>query len=123
MQHTPLYIGETEVERVKTFTFLGTHISEDFTWSHNSFQITEKARQRPYLLRRQRKFGMQAEILSNSYRGTVESVLTTSITMLYGHCPGQEGTPVCNKNSIVHLRSSLPLTTRTFTPPGREPTT
>ncbi|KAK3564962.1 hypothetical protein QTP86_031921, partial [Hemibagrus guttatus] len=35
-QHNPIYIGETEVERVKTFKFLGTYISEDFTWCHNT---------------------------------------------------------------------------------------
>ena len=80
VQHTPLYIGEAEVDRVTTFQFLGTRIREDLTWSHNILRMTKKSQQRPYFLRRLRKFGM----LSNFYRGTVESVLTTSITVITG---------------------------------------
>ncbi len=30
-QHIPSHIGQTEVERVKPFKFLGVHISEDLT--------------------------------------------------------------------------------------------
>ena len=41
-QPIPLYMGDAEVERV-TFQFLGTHISEDLTWSHNILQIMKKA--------------------------------------------------------------------------------
>lgn len=35
-QHTPMYIGEIEVERVKTFKFLRTYINEDLSWSHHT---------------------------------------------------------------------------------------
>ncbi|XDV52623.1 hypothetical protein PO909_021331 [Leuciscus waleckii] len=77
-QHTPIYIGETEVERVKTFKFLGTYISEDFTWSHNTQQ------------QRLRKFGMASKILSNFYRCSVESVITSSITVCNGSCAFQD---------------------------------
>lgn len=50
--HKPLYIDETQVETIK------------------------KSQQRQYFLRRLRKFGMPAKILSNFYRCTNESVLT-----------------------------------------------
>ncbi|KAI4897459.1 hypothetical protein NFI96_029061 [Prochilodus magdalenae] len=56
--HTPLFIGGTEVERVKTFKFLGVHISKDLT--------------------------------CNFYRSTIESVLTSSITVWYGNCTAQD---------------------------------
>ncbi|XP_054630180.1 transmembrane protein 17A isoform X2 [Dunckerocampus dactyliophorus] len=84
--HRPLFIHETEVERVKTFKFLGTHISEDLTWSHNTQQIMKKSQRRLYFLRRLRKFGMSTTILSCFYRCTMESVLTASITVWYGNC-------------------------------------
>ncbi|MCI4378698.1 hypothetical protein PGIGA_G00218730 [Pangasianodon gigas] len=64
-QHTPVYIGETEVERVKTFKFLGIYSSKDLTWSHNTQQLLRRSQQRLYFLRRLRKFGMSTEILSN----------------------------------------------------------
>lgn len=91
--HTPLLINETEVERVKTFKFLGTYISEDLTWSHNTQQIIKTdtvSQQRLYFLRRLKKFGMSTKILSNFYRCTIESVLTTSITVWYGNCTAQD---------------------------------
>ena len=69
------------MDRVKTFKFLGTHISEDLTWSHNAQQNITKSQQRLYFLRRLRKVGMPSKILSNFYRYTVESVLTSSITV------------------------------------------
>ncbi|XP_054629453.1 stromal cell-derived factor 2-like protein 1 isoform X1 [Dunckerocampus dactyliophorus] len=84
--HKPLFIDETEVERVKTFKFLGTHISEDLTWSHNTQQIMKKSQRRLYFLRRLRKFGMSTTSLSCFYRCTIESVLTASITVWYGNC-------------------------------------
>lgn len=45
-QHAPLYIDGTQVERVKSFKVLGTYISEDLTWTHNTQQIFKKAQQR-----------------------------------------------------------------------------
>ncbi|KAI4896466.1 hypothetical protein NFI96_009516 [Prochilodus magdalenae] len=88
--HTPLFIGGKEVERVKTFKFLGVHISEDLAWSHNTHYIVRKSQQQLYFLRRLRKFGMSAQILSNFYRSTIESVLTSSITVWYGNCTAQD---------------------------------
>ncbi|KAI4875883.1 hypothetical protein NFI96_009459 [Prochilodus magdalenae] len=88
--HTPLFIGGTEVERVKTFKFLGVHISEDLTWSHNTHYIVRKSQQRLYFLKRLRKFGMSAQILSNFYRSTIKSALTSSITVWYGNCTAQD---------------------------------
>ncbi|KAI4871332.1 hypothetical protein NFI96_009818, partial [Prochilodus magdalenae] len=83
--HTPLFIGGTEVERVKTFKFLGV-----LTWSHNTHYIVRKSQQRLYFLRRLRKFGKSAQILSNFYRSTIESVLTSSFTVWYANCTAQD---------------------------------
>ncbi|KAI4903672.1 hypothetical protein NFI96_008970 [Prochilodus magdalenae] len=83
-------MGGTEVERVKTFKFLCVYISEDLTWSLNTHYIVRKSQQRLYFLRRLRKFGMSAQILSNFYRSTIESVLTSSVTVWYGNCTAQD---------------------------------
>ncbi|KAI4875202.1 hypothetical protein NFI96_000084 [Prochilodus magdalenae] len=88
--HTPLFIGGTEVERVKTFKFPSIHISDDLTSSHNTHYIVRKSQQRLYFLRGLRTFGMSAQILSNFYRSTIESVLTSSITVWYGNCTAQD---------------------------------
>ena len=89
-EHSPLHIGETQVEKVKTFKFLGTYISEDLSWSHNTQHIAKKSQQRLYFLRKLRKFGLSSKLLSNFYRCTVESLLSNSITVWFGNCTVQE---------------------------------
>ena len=87
-QHRPLHNGE--VERVKTFKYLGTHISEDLSWSHNTQHIAKKSQQMRYSLRKLRKFALSTKLLSNFNRCTVESLLTNSITVWFGNCTVQE---------------------------------
>lgn len=82
--HQPLLIRGLEVERVSTFKYLGVHISDDLTWTTNTTQVVKKAQQRLYFLRRLRKFGMSPKILSNFYSCTIESILTSCITVWYG---------------------------------------
>ncbi|KAI4889410.1 hypothetical protein NFI96_034097 [Prochilodus magdalenae] len=104
--HTPLFMGETEVERVKTFKFLGVHINENLTWSHNTHYIVHKSQQRLYFLRRLRKFGMSAQILSNFYRSTIESVLTSSITVWTSTGLGSSGGPSASSGTIQNLNTA-----------------
>lgn len=66
-QHTPIYIRETEVERMKTFKFLEIYISEDVSWFNNTQHFQKKSQQRLHFLGMLRKFGMATEILSNCY--------------------------------------------------------
>ena len=75
---------------MKTFKFLGTYISKDLSWSHNTQHIARKSQQRLYFLRKLRKFGLSTKLLSNFYRCTVESILTNSITVWFGNCTVQE---------------------------------
>lgn len=49
-QHTPLLIGEREVDWVKTFEFLDVHIIGDLTSSHNINHIVWKSQHRLYNL-------------------------------------------------------------------------
>ncbi|KAI2646963.1 hypothetical protein H4Q32_030697 [Labeo rohita] len=55
VDHPPLTIDSSAVERVSSTKFLGVHITEDLTWTTNTM-------------------------------GTIESVLTSCITVWYGNC-------------------------------------
>ncbi len=65
IDHPPLTIDSSTVERVSSTKFLGVHITEDLTWTTNS---------------------LPPPILPTFYRGTIESVLTSCITVWYGNC-------------------------------------
>ncbi len=82
----PLTIDTSTVERVSSTKYLGVHITEDLTWTTNTKSISKKAQQRLHFLRRLKRASLPPPILTTFYRGTIESVLTSCITVWYGNC-------------------------------------
>ncbi len=83
---SPLTIDSSTVERVSSTKFLGVHITEDLTWTTNTMSLSKKAQQRLNFLRRLKRASFPPPILTTFYRGTIESVLTSCITVWYGNC-------------------------------------
>ncbi|KAL0197620.1 hypothetical protein M9458_006160, partial [Cirrhinus mrigala] len=86
VDHPPLTIDSSTVERVSSTKFLGVHITEDLTWTTNTMSLSKKAQQRLHFLRRLKRASLPPPILTTFYRGTIESVLTSCITVWYGNC-------------------------------------
>ncbi len=86
VDHPPLTIDSSTVERVSSTKFLGVHITEDLTWTTNTKSVSKKAQQRLHFLRRLKRASLPPPILTTFYRGTIESVLTSCITVWYGNC-------------------------------------
>ncbi len=84
--HAPLTINGATVERVSSTKFLGVHITEDLSWTNNTAALAKKAQQRLYFLRKLRRARAPAPIMCTFYRGTIESILTSCITVWYGAC-------------------------------------
>ncbi len=88
--HPPLTLDSSTVERVSSTKFLGVHITEDLTWTTNTMSVSNKAQQRLHFLRRLKRASLPPPILTTFYRGTIESVLTSCITVWYGNCSGAD---------------------------------
>ncbi|KAL0150016.1 hypothetical protein M9458_054675, partial [Cirrhinus mrigala] len=86
VDHLPLTIDSSTVERVSSTKFLGVHITEDLTWTTNITSLNKKGQQRLHFLRRLKRASLPPPILTTFYRGTIESVLTSCITVWYGNC-------------------------------------
>ncbi len=86
VDHPPLTIDTSTVERVSSAKFLGVHITEDLTWTTNTKSISKKAQQRLHFLRRLKRASLPPPILTTFYRWTIESVLTSCINVWYGNC-------------------------------------
>ncbi|TWW65219.1 hypothetical protein D4764_21G0001190 [Takifugu flavidus] len=82
----PIHINGMAVERVSSFKFLGTHISEDLSWTTNTSSIIKKAHQRLFFLRTLRKNQLSSAVLVNFYRCAIESILTNCVSVWYGSC-------------------------------------
>ncbi|KAL0160894.1 hypothetical protein M9458_044619, partial [Cirrhinus mrigala] len=86
VDHTPLTIHNSAVERVSSTKFLGVHITEDLTWTTNTMSLSKMAQQCLHFLRWLKRASLPPPILTTFYRGTIESVLTSCITVWYGNC-------------------------------------
>lgn len=102
----PLYINGDCVERVSKFTFLGTLISEDVSWSANTTAAVKKAQWRLHFLRVLRRNRLDERLLVTFYRSTIESLLaytnnqyTTSPVCTWLHTGRQEEVAAGDKNS------------------------
>uniref|UniRef100_A0A9J7YNX0 Reverse transcriptase domain-containing protein n=1 Tax=Cyprinus carpio carpio TaxID=630221 RepID=A0A9J7YNX0_CYPCA len=85
-QHVPLTINGATVERVSSTKFLGVHITEDLSWTDNTAALAKKSQQRLYFLCKLRRARTPPPIMYTFYRGTIESILTSCITVWYGAC-------------------------------------
>ncbi len=86
IDHPPLTIDSLTVERVSSTKFLGVHITEDLTWTTNTMSLSKAAQQRLHFLRWLKRASLPPPILNTFYRGTIETVLTSCITVWYGNC-------------------------------------
>ncbi|KAL0149801.1 hypothetical protein M9458_054849 [Cirrhinus mrigala] len=85
-QHAPLSINGASVERVNSTKFLGVHITENLSWANNTTALAKKSQQRLYFLRKLRRARAPVLIMCTFYRGTIESILTSCITVWFGAC-------------------------------------
>lgn len=87
-KHSPLTINKEEVERVPSFKFLGTHITEDLTWSDNTTALV-KIKHKTYKKKKKsltvallsKKKTVSAEgLLRAFYQNWIESILMSCLT-------------------------------------------
>lgn len=88
--HAPLLINNITVEVVSSTKFLGVLITNDFTWSVNTASLVKRAQQRMYFLRRMRRAHLPPPILTIFYRSTIESILTSCISVWCGGCSASD---------------------------------
>ncbi|KAF0028040.1 hypothetical protein F2P81_019127 [Scophthalmus maximus] len=77
----PLTINGAAVERVSSTKFLVLQICEDLSWTMNTASLAKKSHQRLYFLRKLKRARAHQPIMCSFYRGTIESILTSCITV------------------------------------------
>ena len=70
-EQAPINIDGTEVERVKSFKFLGVHITNKLSWSKYTKTVVKRARKNLFPLRRLKRFGIGPLILKKFYSSRV----------------------------------------------------
>lgn len=78
------------MEKVTSFKFLGTSISEDITRSINTTALNKKAQQRLFFHTTLRKTCLLQQMLITFYGCSVESILTYCISVWFSSCTVSE---------------------------------
>ena len=85
-EHPLLSISDHTVERVENIKFLGVQISQDLSWSKNTWGITKQAQRRLFFLRKLKQASLPISILRTFYSGVVVSGPTYCILIWYSSC-------------------------------------
>ncbi|KAK3508179.1 hypothetical protein QTP70_015962 [Hemibagrus guttatus] len=98
----PVILCDSPVSSAESFCFLGTTITKELKWAQNISSLTKKAQQRMYFLRQLKKFLLPVKMLVNFYTAIIESVLTSSITVLVccSYSQGQGQTAACHSHQL-----------------------
>ncbi len=80
----------TVVEVVSSVKFLGVQITDSLTWTANIASLVKRAQQRLFCLRRMRRAHFPSPILSTVYKGIIESILTSCISVWSGDCKASD---------------------------------
>ncbi|XP_034070999.1 uncharacterized protein LOC117545361 [Gymnodraco acuticeps] len=107
--HSPVHLSGEEVERVTSFKFLGVHISEDLSWTTNTSALVKKAHKRIFFLRKLAKLRLSSQVLMNLYRCTIESILSTCISVWYGNCTVKDKKSLQRVVKIAQRIIKMPL--------------
>jgi hypothetical protein len=84
-EHAPILIDGAVGEQVKSFKFLGVHITNKLSWLKHTKTVVKRARQSLFPLKRLKRCGMGPQILKRLHSCTIKSILTGCI-WLYGNC-------------------------------------
>ena len=107
--HSPVHLSGEEVERVTSFKFLGVYISEDLSWTTNTSALVKKAHKRIFFLRKLAKLHLSSQVLMNFYRCTIESILSTCISVWYGNCTVKDKKSLQRVVKIAQRIIKMPL--------------
>ncbi|CDQ65214.1 unnamed protein product [Oncorhynchus mykiss] len=86
LHNTRININGAVVERVKSFKFIGVHITNKLSWSNHAKTVVKRVQQNLFPLRRLKRLGMGPQILKKFYSCTTRHILTGCITAWYVNC-------------------------------------
>lgn len=81
-EHSPLPIHSEAVECVEDVKFLRVNVSDQLTWTTNTWNLITKEKRR-HFLRGLKKAQLPHKLMLNYYRSTIKNILTSSITVSY----------------------------------------
>ncbi|KAI3366512.1 hypothetical protein L3Q82_000642 [Scortum barcoo] len=82
----PLNIQGLDIERVRTYKYLGVHLNNKLDWTDNTDSLYKRGQSRLYMLRRLGSFGVCRPLLRTFYETVVASVVSYAVVCWGGGC-------------------------------------
>ncbi|KAI3364710.1 hypothetical protein L3Q82_011478 [Scortum barcoo] len=82
----PVNIQGLDIERVRTYKYLGVHLNNKLDWTDNTDSLYKKGQSRLYMLRRLGSFGVCRPLLRTFYETVVASVVSYAVVCWGGGC-------------------------------------
>ena len=103
--HTPLLnIQGLDIERVRTYKYLGVHLNNRLDWTDNTDSLYKKGQCRLYLLRRLASFGVSRPLLRTFYDTVVASMVFYAVVCWGGGCSERDKNRL---NRLIKRASSV----------------
>ena len=80
----PIAVGDSDIEQVSTFKFLGVRLSEDLTRAEHCDYIVKKANRRLYALRQHKKCKVPSADIVHIYCALIHSILEYASAVFAG---------------------------------------
>ena len=84
-QPPALKINNYKLERVESYRYLGTVLTNKLSFASNTSAVVDKARRRLYIMSRLARLGVNEMLRRAAYKSFIESVLTFHLTTIYQH--------------------------------------
>ncbi|KAI3358764.1 hypothetical protein L3Q82_014727, partial [Scortum barcoo] len=81
-----LNIQGLDIERVRTYKYLGVHLNNKLAWTDNTDSLYKRGQSRLYMLRRLGSFGVCRPLLRTFYETVVASVVSYAVVCWGGGC-------------------------------------
>ncbi|KAI3369283.1 hypothetical protein L3Q82_007534 [Scortum barcoo] len=77
----PVNIQGLDIERVRTYKYLGVHLNNKLDWTDNTDSLYKRGQSRLYMLRRLGSFGVCRPLLRTFYETVVASVVSYAVVV------------------------------------------
>lgn len=79
-----------QMEKVRTFKYLGIQLTKNLSWTNHIKKITVKTQQRLCFLRHLARFRFSLQVFKTFYMGTIKSLLAGNISAWFGNAIEQD---------------------------------
>ena len=86
----PITVHQTEIDRVSSYRYLGTHLTPKLSFALNTAETIAKTNKRLFIMKRTNYIDASQKTLHLAYTAFIESVISFHLPVIYGHMSAKD---------------------------------